>query len=213
MSPRSATSRTCRTYRVSASSLSGGSGLTPCSRALAISGNWRHACRASTPSRSNGRLAPRFYIRGLGNTDFDLAASQPVSIIVDDVVLGERGPEELPLFDIDRVEVLRGPQGTLVRPQYPGGIVNFVTVKPKAGFDGDVGLSYGELRDYDRGRGDRRRLRPGSSGRGRPVPRAQRLHRQQLPFSAPDTPTGNDAIGGFEEYAYRAQLLFSPSDA
>ena len=32
---------------------------------------------------SNGRLAPRFYIRGLGNSDFDLAASQPVSIIVD----------------------------------------------------------------------------------------------------------------------------------
>ncbi|MCF6292522.1 MAG: TonB-dependent receptor, partial [Robiginitomaculum sp.] len=36
---------------------------------------------------SNGRVAPRFYIRGLGNTDFDLAASQPVSVIMDDVVM------------------------------------------------------------------------------------------------------------------------------
>ena len=36
---------------------------------------------------SNGRVAPRFYIRGLGNADFDLAASQPVSIIMDDVVM------------------------------------------------------------------------------------------------------------------------------
>ena len=36
---------------------------------------------------SNGRAAPRFYIRGLGNADFDLAASQPVSIIQDEVVL------------------------------------------------------------------------------------------------------------------------------
>ena len=36
---------------------------------------------------SNGRVAPRFYIRGLGNTDFHLAASQPVSIIMDDVVM------------------------------------------------------------------------------------------------------------------------------
>ena len=36
---------------------------------------------------SNGRAAPRFYIRGLGNTDFDLAASQPVSIIMDEVVM------------------------------------------------------------------------------------------------------------------------------
>ena len=34
---------------------------------------------------SNGRVAPRFYIRGLGNTDFDLAASQPVSIVMDEV--------------------------------------------------------------------------------------------------------------------------------
>jgi iron complex outermembrane receptor protein len=36
---------------------------------------------------SNGRVAPRFYLRGLGNTDFDLAASQPVSIIMDEVVM------------------------------------------------------------------------------------------------------------------------------
>ncbi|MGI5310221.1 hypothetical protein [Rheinheimera sp. WS51] len=36
---------------------------------------------------SNGRAAPRFYIRGLGNTDFDLASSQPVSIVMDEVVM------------------------------------------------------------------------------------------------------------------------------
>ena len=40
---------------------------------------------------SNGRVAPRFYIRGLGNTDFDLAASQPVSSIMDDVVMENVG--------------------------------------------------------------------------------------------------------------------------
>ena len=70
---------------------------------------------------SNGRLAPRFYIRGLGNTDFDLAASQPVSIIVDDVVLENVVLKSFPLFDIQRVEVLRGPAGHVVRPQYSGG--------------------------------------------------------------------------------------------
>jgi iron complex outermembrane receptor protein len=36
---------------------------------------------------SNGRLAPRFYIRGLGNVDFDINASQPVSVIVDDMIM------------------------------------------------------------------------------------------------------------------------------
>ena len=67
---------------------------------------------------SNGRVAPRFYIRGLGNTDFDLAASQPVSIIMDDVVM-----ENVVLkVDADlRRRPRRGlsrPAGHAVRPQH-----------------------------------------------------------------------------------------------
>ncbi|MEQ8208035.1 MAG: Plug domain-containing protein, partial [Woeseia sp.] len=53
---------------------------------------------------SNGRLAPRFYMRGLGNTDFDLAASQSVSIIMDEVVQENVILKSFPLFDIERVE-------------------------------------------------------------------------------------------------------------
>ena len=94
---------------------------------------------------SNGRLAPRFYIRGLGNTDFDLAASQPVSVIVDEVVLENVILKSSPLFDIERVEVLRGPQGTLFGRNTPAGIVKFDTKKPSQEFDADVALSYGEL--------------------------------------------------------------------
>src|SRR5687768_12614749 len=62
---------------------------------------------------SFGRTFPRFYIRGLGNTDFDLNASQPVSLVYDEVVLENPILKGFPAFDVDRIEVLRGPQGTL----------------------------------------------------------------------------------------------------
>ena len=74
---------------------------------------------------SFGRTFPRFYIRGLGNTDFDLNASQPVSLVYDDVVLENPILKGFPLFDIDQVEVLRGPQGTLFGRNTPAGVVKF----------------------------------------------------------------------------------------
>lgn len=79
---------------------------------------------------SFGRTFPRFYIRGLGNTDFDLNASQPVSIVYDDVVLENPILKGFPVFDVDRVEVLRGPQGTLFGRNTPAGIVKFDSVRP-----------------------------------------------------------------------------------
>ena len=60
---------------------------------------------------SNGRAAPRFYLRGLGNIDFDLAASQPVSIVMDEIVMENTVLKSFPLFDMQNVEVIRGPQG------------------------------------------------------------------------------------------------------
>ena len=93
---------------------------------------------------SNGRVAPRFYLRGLGNTDFDLAASQPVSIIMDEVVMENVILKSFPLFDVERVEVLRGPQGTLFGRNTPAGIIKFDTVKPSEDFNGFARATVGE---------------------------------------------------------------------
>ena len=79
---------------------------------------------------SFGRTFPRFYIRGLGNTDCDLNASQPVSLVYDDVVLENPILKGFPVFDVARVEVLRGPQGTLFGRNTPAGIVKFESARP-----------------------------------------------------------------------------------
>ena len=92
---------------------------------------------------SFGRSFPRFYVRGLGNTDFDLNASQPVSLVVDEVVQENAILKGFPVFDVARVEVLRGPQGTLFGRNTPAGLVKFDTVKPSQDFEGYGSVSYG----------------------------------------------------------------------
>ncbi|WP_305822259.1 TonB-dependent receptor [Massilia brevitalea] len=82
---------------------------------------------------SNGRTFPRFYIRGYGNTDFNTFASQPVSLIYDDVVQENPILKGFPIFDVANVEVLRGPQGTLFGRNTPAGVVKFESEKPQLG--------------------------------------------------------------------------------
>ena len=94
---------------------------------------------------SNGRYAPRFYIRGLGNVDFDFNASQPVSVVLDEVVLENVFLKGFPLFDVQQLEVLRGPQGTLFGRNTPAGVVKIDTVKPTDEFGGFGSLTYGNL--------------------------------------------------------------------
>ncbi len=74
---------------------------------------------------SFGRAFPRFYIRGYGNTDFRLNASQPVSLVYDDVVQENPILKGFPAFDLAAVEVVAGPQGTLYGRNTPAGVVKF----------------------------------------------------------------------------------------
>jgi iron complex outermembrane recepter protein len=93
---------------------------------------------------SNGRTFPRFYIRGYGNTDFSTFASQPVSLIYDDIVQENPILKGYPIFDLAGVEVLRGPQGTLFGRNTPAGVVKFESEKPNLKkTEGYYNLSYG----------------------------------------------------------------------
>ncbi len=95
-----------------------------------------------------GRVFPRFYIRGLGNTDFDLNASQPVSLIYDDIVMENPMLKGFPVFDMDRVETLRGPQGTLFGRNTPAGIVKFDSVKPSEVKEGYAKIGFGSFNQF-----------------------------------------------------------------
>ncbi|MCG2586083.1 TonB-dependent receptor [Massilia sp. TS11] len=91
-----------------------------------------------------GRTFPRFYIRGLGNTDFDLNASQPVGLVYDDVVQESPILKGFPVFDVDQVEVLRGPQGTLFGRNSPAGVIKFDSTKPTSKLEGYGNFGFGK---------------------------------------------------------------------
>lgn len=90
-----------------------------------------------------GRTFPRFYVRGLGNTDFDMNASQPVGLVYDDVVQESIALKGFPVFDMEQVELLRGPQGTLFGRNSPAGVMKFDSAKPTKRLEGYANFSYG----------------------------------------------------------------------
>ena len=92
---------------------------------------------------SFGRTFPRFYIRGLGNTDFDINAAQPVSVVYDDVALENPVLKSFPVFDVASVQVLRGPQGTLFGRNTPAGVVKITSAAPGETLNGYGNVSWG----------------------------------------------------------------------
>lgn len=155
---------------------------------------------------SNGRVAPRFYIRGLGNTDFDLAASQPVSIVMDDVVKENVILKSFPLFDMEQVEVIRGPQGTLFGRNTTAGIIKFDSVKPSDDFDAYVKLGVGNLGTVN--------VEGAVGGSlGEDIAGRFSVLSQDRDDWIDNAYTGQkDVIGGFDEKAWRGQLAYEPSE-
>lgn len=87
------------------------------------------------------------HIRGIGESDPVLTVDSPVGIYVDGVVIGRTAGAVFDLVDLERVEVLRGPQGTLYGRNTTGGAVNFITAKPARSFKASHIFSYGRF-DY-----------------------------------------------------------------
>lgn len=90
------------------------------------------------------RAAPRPFFRGIGSTNQG-AGSDPSSVaFLDGVYLARSAELGIDFFDMERVEVLKGPQGTLFGKNVVGGAVNFVTVKPTQEASARAQLTFGE---------------------------------------------------------------------
>jgi iron complex outermembrane receptor protein len=155
---------------------------------------------------SFGRTFPRFYIRGLGNTDFDLNASQPVSLVYDDVVLENPILKGFPAFDVDRIEVLRGPQGTLFGRNTPAGIVKFDTVRPSARNRNYARISFGTYATINA------EGAVGGQVSDKVAVRVSGLwqHRNDWVDNL-DDPGDND-LDGYNDIALRGQIQFTPTE-
>jgi iron complex outermembrane receptor protein len=87
--------------------------------------------------------SPSMSIRGVSLVNFSDSWEAPVSIYVDDVYLGNPSGSSMQLFDISRLEVLKGPQGTLFGRNSTGGLVNYITNNPHEDFEAKASVQFG----------------------------------------------------------------------
>lgn len=96
---------------------------------------------------TDGHGRPKFYIRGIGLSDASIWNINPIGTYNDDVYIWNASTVGFPTFDLERVEVLRGPQGTLWGKNTTGGAIHFISKKPTFDPDGYLKASYGNYNE------------------------------------------------------------------
>lgn len=91
----------------------------------------------------SGNQQAKSFIRGSGAVDFAANTQTTVGVYVDEVYLHNTFMHTMQTFDLERIEVLRGPQGTLYGRNATGGAINYITAKPTREFSGYTKAGYG----------------------------------------------------------------------
>lgn len=154
--------------------------------------------------QSTGRRGSGLNMRGVGTVSFSDGVEQSVGTVVDGVVMGRQAQALTDFFDVERIEILRGPQGTVFGKNTSAGVVNIITRNPTREFEAIGQVSYGNRND----------LRGNAAVSG---PLTDTLSaRITASYSDRDGFTRNLTTGrqvdGKEERGVRGKLLFEPSN-
>lgn len=115
--------------------INGASGLAGVAPSLTFTQN-------TSPLNNNVR------VRGIGTVLFSAGIESSVSFVVDGVVMARQGQGFTDLIDVERVEVLRGPQGTLFGKNATAGVINVVTQAPSDSLEGKAEATVAEMGEY-----------------------------------------------------------------
>ena len=146
-----------------------------------------------------------FTLRGVGLNDFSEHNESPTAVYVDQVYQASLAGLNFQMFDIERVEVLRGPQGTLYGRNTTGGLVHFITRKPTEEFNAYTDLTAGEYSEVRVEGGIGGALGYGVAGR------LSAVYHNHDGYRDARTSGVNDA-NSRDVLSLRGQVLFQPSD-
>lgn len=153
-----------------------------------------------------GPNTPIFALRGVSQSDYSVNQQGPIATYFDEVYKGSFPLLPLATYDLERVEVLRGPQGTLYGKNTTGGAINFISVKPKLDeFSGNLSAGIGNYSRYEASGAINVPISPIAAFRGAfTFARADGWFKNLLPGK----PDGN----AVRQYAFRGSLLVKPTD-
>lgn len=148
---------------------------------------------------------PKIFIRGAGLNDFNPTSSSGVGLYADGVYIGSPLAQFSTFYDLDRVEVLRGPQGTLYGRNTTGGAINVISKRPTFSPEGYASIEAGNFGSVEL-----------NAAYGGPIVGDKLAFRVAGQYAEDDgfstnAVTGNK-VNNAERYAVRGSLLYTPDD-